>query len=167
VRNENREVAMKRITRWFVLGPVLALGCNTPPAPAPASAELSEADLAAIRHRFDEVARHVSAEENAAWANDFTEDAIFMYMNTPALHGRAAIQQWGETGVKVTSLTFSDIQIHGSGDLAWATSAYSLRAEGLPNPDTGKQLVVLERQPDGSWLTRSASVSSDLPPPGN
>jgi ketosteroid isomerase-like protein len=109
----------------------------------------------------------VSAEDNAAWANDFTEDGIFMIGNTPAVRGRAAIQKWGETRPNVTSLTFSDIQIDGRGDLAWATSAYSSTVEGMPEPDTGKQLVVLQRQADGSWRTVAASVSSDLPPSGN
>ncbi len=150
---------MKQVIRWAGLGLALTLGC------APTATELSEEDLAAIRLRFDEVARHVSAEDNAAWANDFTEDAVFMIANTPAVRGRAAIQEWGETGLNVTSLTFSDIQIHGSGDLAWATSAYSMTVEGVPEPDTGKQLVLFQRQADGSWLTLAASVSSDLPPP--
>ena len=158
---------MKRITRSVVLGLALALGCAAPSATPAPSAELSEADLAAIRQRFDEVARHVSAEDNAAWANDFTEDGIIMFANTSTLRGRAAIQQWGESGPKVRSLTFSDIQIQGSGELAWATSAYSLTWDGTPNPDIGKQLVVLKRQADGSWRTLAASVSSDLPPAGN
>ena len=81
---------MKQMTRLATVGIVFVLGC------APPARDLSEADLAAIRERFDEVARHVSAEDNAAWANDFTEDGIFMIGNTPALRGRAAIQKWGE-----------------------------------------------------------------------
>jgi len=149
---------MKRVNRFGMLGLALTLGC------ASSAAELSEPDVAAIRHRFDEVARHVSAEDNAAWANDFTQDGIFMFGNMPVVRGRAPIQKWGESGPKATSLTFSDIQIHGRGDLAWATSAYSLKLEGIPNEDRGKQLVVLQRQPDGTWLTAAGSVSSDLPP---
>ena len=84
-------------------------------------------------------------------------------------HGKHAGLGMGRPGAEdwVTSLTFSDIQIHGSGELAWATSAYSLTTEGVPEPDTGKQLVVLQRQADGSWLTLAVSVSSDLPPPEN
>ena len=152
---------MKQVTRLVMVGIVFALGCTTP------AHDLSEADLTAIRERLDEHARHGGAEDNAAWANDFTEDGIFMIGNTPALRGRAAIQKWGETGVKLTSLTFSDIQIHGSGDLAWATSAYSLTLEGVPEPDTGKELFVLQRQADGSWLAVAVSVNSDLPPSGD
>ncbi len=142
---------------------VFALGC-TPPPPA----ELTEDDLAAIQHRFDEVARHLSPEDNEAWANDFTEDAQFMFQNTPMIRGREAIREWGETGSPVAlSVSFSDIEIHGSGDWAWATSSYVATFEGAEGPDRGKQLVVFRRQPDGTWLTAAAHVSSDLPPPGN
>ena len=149
---------MKQVTRLVIVAIVFALGCTTPVR------DLSEADLAAIRERLDDLARHAGAEDNAAWANDFTEDGIFLIGNTPALRGRAAIQKWGETGMKLTSLTFSDIQIHGSGDLAWATCAYSLTLEGVTEPETGKELHVLQRQADGSWLMVAVSIILDLPP---
>ncbi len=152
---------MKQVTRLVIVAIVFALGCTTP------ARDLSEADLATIRERLDDFARHAGAEDNVAWANDFTEDGIFMIGNTPALRGRATIQKWGETGMKLTSLTFSDIQIHGSGDLAWATCAYSLKLEGVFEPKTGKELHVLQRQADGSWLLVAVSVSSDLPPSGD
>jgi ketosteroid isomerase-like protein len=151
---------MKQVNRLGILSLAWTLGC------APSGTDLSATDLAAIHQRFDEIARHVSAENNAAWANDFTQDGVFMFGNMPVVRGRAAIQKWGESGQKVTSLSFSDIQIHGRGDLAWATSAYSLKVEGVPDQDRGKQLVVLQRQPDGTWLTAAGSVSSDLPPSG-
>ncbi len=141
----------------------LALGCTPPP-----SAELTEDDLAAIRHRFDEVARHLSPEDNEAWTNDFTEDGQFMYPGWPTIRGREALYEFGENDSPVAlSASFSDIEIHGSGDWAWATSRTVLTFEGVEGPVPGKQLVVLERQPDGTWLFAAAAVSSDLPPPGN
>ena len=149
---------MKQVTRLVIVAIVFAVGCTTP------ERDLSEADLAAIRERLDDFARHAGAEENVEWANGFTEDGIFLIGNTPALQGRATIQKWGETGMKLTSLTFSDIQIHGSGALAWATCAYSLMLEGVTEPETGKELHVLQRQADGSWLFVAASISSDFPP---
>jgi len=149
---------MKHVILFGLVGLVSGGGCTA------AAPELSESDISAIRARFDAVAQHVSAEDNAAWARDFTEDAVFMFANTPALHGRAEIQAWGEADPVVTSLTFDNLQIHGGGDLAWATSNYSLTIQGVSEPDRGKQLVVIRRQPDGSWLTVAASVSTDLPP---
>ena len=145
----------------------LTLGCTPPP-----SAELTDADRDAIRQYLDEVARNLSPEDNEAWANGFTEDGLMMFQNTPVIRGRQAIRAWGEdtsaTGSPVAlSVSFSDIEIHGSGDWAWATSNVVATFEGVEGPVALKQLVVLERQPDGTWLTAAAHVSSDLPPPGN
>lgn len=152
---------MKQLTLLPILGLVLTLGC------APQAAELSDDDLAAIRQQFDDVVRHLSANDRAAWANDFTEDGLFMIGNSPMVRGRAAIQEWGESSPAIVSIAFSDIEIHGRGDLAWAVSSTTLTLEGVAGTDRGKQLVVLERQPDGSWLTVAANVSTDLPLPGN
>ncbi len=145
----------------------IALGC-APPAPT----ELTEDDRDAIRQYMDEVARNLSPEDNEAWANGFTEDGLMMFQNTPTIRGRQAIRAWGEdtsaTGSPVAlSVSFSDIEIHGSGDWAWATSNVVATFEGIDGPVALKQLVVLERQPDGTWLTAAAHVSSNLPPPGN
>jgi len=98
-----------------------------------------------------------------AWAKDFTPDAVFMFNHATAARGREEIQKFGEAGPRAESLSFSDIQIHGSSQLAWATSAYRFKVEGAPEADIGKQLVILERQADGTWLALAASVSSDLP----
>ena len=130
--------------------------------------ELSRIDIAAINERCSEVERHVSTRNYAAWANCFTPDAVFMFQHSPAVRGREAIEQWGRNGPKVNRLTFSNIEVHGCGaGLAWLTSAYQLVIEGAVAPDVGKQLVVLQRQDDGTWRTLAASVSSDLPPLGS
>jgi ketosteroid isomerase-like protein len=91
-----------------------------------------------------------------------------MFPNTPMIRGRNAIRAWGETDSPVVvSMSFSDIEIQGSGDWAWATSSYVAKFEGMDEPDRGKQLVVFQRRADGTWLTAAVHVSSDLPPPGN
>ncbi len=158
------------MTRTFLFAAAclaLTLGC-APRSPA----ELTEDDRAAIRDYFDEVARNLSPEDNEAWANGFTEDGLMMFQNTPVIRGRQAIRAWGEdtseTGSPVAlSVSFSDIEIHGSGDWAWATSNVVATFEGVEGPVALKQLVVLERQQNGTWLTAAAHVSSNLPPPGN
>ena len=158
------------MTRTFLpvaAGLALALGCSPPPP-----AELTDADRDAIQQYLDEVARNLSPEDNEAWANGFTEDALLMFQNTPVIRGRQAIRAWGEdtseTGSPVAlSVSFSDIEIHGSGDWAWVTTSSTATFEGVEGPVALKQLVVLERQSDGTWLTAAAHVSSDLPPSGN
>jgi uncharacterized protein (TIGR02246 family) len=138
-------------------GIVFVLGC------APQPQALSAADLAAIQSLLANVQRTVSAEDNVAWADTYTPDGVFMGSNMPALRGRAAIQQWGESGPRVTSLVFSNVQVGGSGDTAWASGAQTLTMEGSSAPEMGKWLAVMQRQTDGSWLTSVASVNSDLP----
>ena len=145
----------------------LAVGCTPSP-----SAELTEEDRAAIRGYFDELARTLTPEDNEAWANTFTEDGRFMVPNQPTIRGREALHAWGEatgesgSGV-VLSASFSDIEIHGSGDWAWVTASDVFTLEGVEGPVRGKGLTVLRRQPDGTWLTAAAHVSDELPPPGN
>jgi ketosteroid isomerase-like protein len=138
---------------------IVVVGC------VPQQQALSENDLAGIQTLLETVQRTVSAEDNAAWANTFTTDGRFLYANMPPLRGRPAIQQWGESGPRVTSLVFSDVEIEGAGDTAWATGVQTLMVDGSPAPDRGKWLMVMQRQADGSWLTAAASVSSDSPPP--
>jgi len=141
----------------------LAIGCTpTPPA------ELTDADRDAIRQYFDEVARNLSPEDNEAWANGFTTNAVFMFENTPPIRGRQSIRAWGEgpSGV-VLSASFSDTEIHGSGDWAWVTTSTTVTVEGIEEPVATKQLFVLERQSDGTWLAAAVHASSNTPRPGN
>ena len=158
------------MTRKFLITAAclaLTFGCTpTPPA------ELTDGDREAIRGYLDEVARSLSPEDNEAWANGFTEDVLFMFENTPTIRGRQALRAWGEdtseTGSPVAlSVSFSNIEIHGSGDLAWVTNSSTSRFQGVDEPVSLKQLLVLERQPDGTWLAAAAHVSSNGPPPGN
>jgi len=158
------------MTRKFLITAAclaLAIGCTpTPPA------ELTDADREAIRQYLDGVVRSLSPEDNEAWANGFTEDVPFMFENTPTIRGRQTLRAWGEdtseTGSPVAlSVSFSDIEIHGSGDLAWVTNNSTSTFQGLDEPISLKQLLVLERQLDGTWLTAASHVSSNGPPPGN
>ncbi len=121
---------------------------------------------------MDELARNLSPEDNEAWANGFTEDGLMMFQNTPTIRGREALFEWGEdtseTGSPVAlSVSFSDIEIHGSGDWAWVTTNSTATFEGVEGPVSLKQLAVLERQADGTWLAASVHVSYIAPPPGN
>ena len=131
-----------------------------------ASSELTEDDRAAIRQLYDELALTLTPEDNRAWANLYTEDAQFMVPNQPTLRGRESLYEWGagdNSGV-VLSISFSDIEIQGSGDLAWVTLNRVLTIEGVEGPIPGKGLAVLQRQADGTWLFAAASGSDDQPP---
>ncbi len=151
---------MKRMLHLVVvLVGLFAIGCAQPPQ------ALTEEEVAAVREVFDAVPRYINAGEYASFANEvFTERGMLMPPNEPTVSGRAAIQAWAEQNPG-TNLSFADIEIRGTGALAWGSSSYTVEFEGAPGPDTGKQLVVLVRQEDDRWWVVAVSFSSDLPIP--
>ena len=155
---------MTSMPRLSVAGIILTLGCTSP-----TPAEFADADRDAIREYFAELARVLTPEDNRAWANGFTEDAMLMVQDQPWIRGREALYAWGasEASGEVLSATFSDIEIHGSGDWAWVTLRQDLTFEGDEQPELGKVLAVFQRQPDGTWLAAAASVSRDQLSPGS
>jgi ketosteroid isomerase-like protein len=133
-------------------------------ATAQAPADLAEADRTAVKQVVDDVARTLLSANFAAWAGLFSEDAVIYSPNIPMLKGRAVIQKWGEAFPPITELTFSNVEVWGQGNLAYATSGYTFATKGSP-VDTGKQLWVFRRGPGARWEVVAASYNSDLPVP--
>jgi uncharacterized protein (TIGR02246 family) len=105
-------------------------------------------------------ARYIEAfnrGDATACADLYAEDAAFLLRGSLPVRGRRAIQalheRFIEAGVKMASLDILDIESHG--DLAYAIVAYATEEE------SGKALLVLKRQPDGSWKTQVESVTAN------
>src|SRR6185295_1629548 len=84
-------------------------------------------------------------------ANLYTPDALVLYPNQPAVVGRSAILVYfkaffAEFTQEDFELTSEEIEIVGP----WAF-------------DRGKYLVILRRQPDGSWKVARDMDNSDRP----
>ncbi len=135
----------------------------------PGAGPLSDEDIAAIRANGDAYAQSALSADWPAWAALFTDDAVNMAPNEPAIEGRPAIQAWGEAFPTMTEFTSTPVEIDGRTDLAYIRGTYSYTAtvEGAPEPvtDSGKYLVVLRKQADGSWLTTANIWNSDQPLP--
>jgi ketosteroid isomerase-like protein len=146
----------------------LALASTACQPPAQEAGPLSEEDVAAIRAETQEYVETTLARDWDRWVKFYTEDAVFMLPNQPALVGREAILQWAQTSA-LSELTLTPLEIDGRGDLAYIKGTYSLEMtiEGLPEPisDRGKYVVILRRQPDGSWPAVVDIINSDLPLP--
>ncbi len=142
----------------FVASALVVTGCQSPPA------ELSPDDMATIRGMFDTTGEAFSSGNLEPWVALWAEDAVFQPPNAPMVEGREAIAAWGEEFLDVEEITFSDVRIWGSGNLAWGISAYSLTLVDVA-PDTGKQLVVFQRSEAGGWEVVAGSFNSDLPIP--
>ena len=148
-----------------VLVLVVASTACQPPVQEEASGALSDADIAAIEATLE-------AHEQAGLAGDwesffalFTEDAVLMVSNRPAVEGLEAIKGWGPW-VRAIEWEMSIVEIDGRGDLAFArgTDSYLLDYEGAVKEE-GKFLYILRKQPDGSWRIATWLASSDLPLP--
>ena len=142
----------------FVASALAVMGCQSPPA------ELSPDDIATIRGMFDTTVEAFNSGNLEPWVAQWAEDAVLQPPNAPMVEGREAIAAWGEGFPDVEEITFPDVRVWGSGNLAWGTSAYSLTLAGVA-PDTGKQLVVFRRSEAGGWEVVAGSFSSDLPIP--
>ena len=136
--------------------PLLAT-CGTQPA------EFTAEDQATIRKMFDARVANIRAGDWTAWSLQHADSIIVQPPNAPALNGRAAILAWGKSFPPVDSLVLSNIRIWGEGNVAYATSAYTLKLRDLP-VDTGKELLVFRRPSGGTWEVVLFSLSSDSPP---
>lgn len=98
-------------------------------------------------------------------AKQFTEDAVMMPPNTPAVNGRAAIAAWeaaNESGYRI-ALRPDEISIIGDLAVIHGRSCVFIPLEdGAIGVDIGKFLEVRRRQSDGRWLVAQDVFNSDL-----
>ena len=145
---------------------VLLASCQ---APAAAPAGLSDEDVAAVGAMADTYVAQTLAGDFAGVAAHFTDNAIILPPNEPAVQGRAAIQAYLEAYPTITEFESTPVEVTGAGDMAVARGTYRLTAtvEGMADPitDTGKWMTLNQRQADGSWLATVQMWNSDLPVP--
>jgi len=138
------------------------------PAPPPVPATLSEADKAGIEETTRAFGKAFEAKDWAGVAATYTEDAILLPPNAPAVKGRAAIQEFLAAFPPASNFQISTIEVDGRGDLAYVYGTFSMTitAEGAePVEESGKYLEIRKKQADGSWLLHRDMFSSNAPPP--
>ena len=146
----------RRRTLTGLAAALIVLGaCQSPPAP------LTAADQSTLRAMFDSVVSEVNSSRWDAWAAHYAENGVLQRPNGPKVTGRPAILAWGKAFPPIESLSFSNVEVMGEGNLAYGTSSYALKLKDMPQ-DTGKQLVVFRRTA-GAWEVMAASFNSDLP----
>lgn len=125
----------------------------------------SKDDTTAVEQFLHSLLRVVRAGDWAADAAMWAEDGVAHPPNGPAVHGRLAIQKWHESFPPIEEIDYSEFQVVGDGNVAYATYRYNLKLTGMP-ADTGKTLAVVRRGATG-WQLVAASFNSDLPGPGS
>jgi len=142
-----------------LVGGLLALGgCQT------GRTQFTSEDASKLRGMFDSTVANIRARDWTTWSQQYTDDAVLQAPNAKTVKGRAAILAWGQAFPPVEEVRFPNVQVSGEGDMAYGTSDYVLKLQGMP-ADTGKQLVVFRRSSGGKWEIPAVSFSSDLPLP--
>jgi ketosteroid isomerase-like protein len=130
-------------------------------------APLSATDIAAIETTQLQFAAAFLRRDFDALAALYTDDAVVMPPNEPAVHGRTALKAWMAAFPVVTDFTLSTGRIEGRADLAYVRGTYTmtLRPEGGQTPVMvrGKYLEIRRRQSNGEWLLEADMFSSDQP----
>jgi len=148
---------------WVALLATVGVSACTPQG----SAQLSEADVAAV-HQVEQafVQRVLDGEWDAA-VEYFADDAVRMPFNAPLERGRATIRAHFDAVDSITQWTIHDSEVGGDGNVAYLRQAYTITAflAGMPGAATytGKSLAVLRRQPDGRWLFVMDIWNADAP----
>ena len=117
-----------------------------------------------VRKIFDTSEQYIRARNWKAWASQWSADGVMQPPNQAAVKGRANIEAWGVAFPQVESLSFTEVEVHVDGNLAYGTSRYRLTLKGGA-PQDGKQLAVFHHTSDGKWEIVACSFNSDTPPP--
>lgn len=137
------------------------------PGPGQPATMDTAADRQALEAMAEEWQQAANADDAAAVAALYTRDAMFV-SSTGSAEGPQAIQQMlGESFQQAGELEITPGEVSMSGDVAWGNGTFSqtVTAGGAEQTVEGDYLVVVLRQPDGTWkIARHFSVTS--PPEG-
>lgn len=131
---------------------------------------LTSQDRRQIKAFYDTWSGRLLKQDFEGMAELYTEDAVVMPPNRPAIRGKGQVLDFMRAFPRVTRAEFDVDEIDGYGDIAYVTGRYSmtLEPEGAPDSveDRGKYIEVRRKQPDGSWLMSRDIFNSDLDPAG-
>ena len=157
---------MTRQFRLFLVTLTLLLvpGCRSNDNSRPG---LSPEDRAALQAIADQDSLIIGKHNWDALAAQFEENGVRMPPNQPAVQGRAAIRSWLDQFPPITAFDFHLVDLEGQGGLAFMRGAWriTMKPPGATPAvsDSGKILVVLRKQADGSWRRVADAWNSDLP----
>ena len=109
-------------------------------------APLSATDIAAIETTQLQFAAAFLRRDFDALAALYTDDAVVMPPNEPAVHGRTALKAWMAAFPVVTDFTLSTGRIEGRADLAYVRGTYTMTLR----PEGGQTPVMVPREIPGN-----------------
>ena len=128
---------------------------------------IDASDLTRVARELDaEFVKNANHHDAAALTRGFyAEDAVLLPPNGPIARGAAAIEAFWQAFLSqgVADATIETNEVTASGDLAYGIGTYRYAVPSTGFQDTGKFLIVLKRQTDGTWKTIADQFNSDLP----
>ena len=130
---------------------LLLAGCGHPPPAAGDRADWADrADRQAIETAIRRYVAATNDGDAATLASLYADDAMLLPPDHEPVLGRAAIgafwQQGTDEGLEVTNL-----HVEVDGNLGYLVGRYHLPATDEEPADSGKYVMCLKRQRDGSW----------------
>jgi uncharacterized protein (TIGR02246 family) len=169
---------MVKLPRFLPLIAVFGLvaACQTEPAEQTgATEEAAATDAATVRAEIEAISNRFEqaflAGDAATIGTFYAEDAVALPPGAPRAEGSAAIESlFGSWFQQVPApegftLTTDDVQLAGSGDLAYEVGTYTSRGtspEGEAYDETGKYLVVWKNV-GGEWKIVADMWNGDAP----
>jgi uncharacterized protein (TIGR02246 family) len=129
----------------------------------------TESDKDAIRALLAEASAAHRAGDPERWTAVFTEDAVIMSPDRPAITGRQAVAQLGrEQFARFKSTAeIKPVEIEVCGDWAFArtavTGAFTPKDGSAPMKLDYKEIAIYRRQPDGTWKVARLIGNSNRP----
>ena len=153
--------AKMTVPRGFIL--VLAAsaeltGCSGAPSKAPATDRKA---VEATVNRYVDATNHGDAEALAAL---YADDAVLLPPDHQPIRGRDAIGQFWRQGTD-EGLEVTTLRLDVDGGIGYIVGQYTLPETDEEPADSGKTVMCLRRQRDGSWKVTAdiwnSSVSAD------
>lgn len=135
----------------------LVAGCQKAP-------KFTPDDETTLKASFDAATKSMKAGQWDTWAATMAEDGVFQPEYGKPMTGRAAVAAWGKALPPLEVMSFTSIKVAGDGLLAYGTSDYVIKMQGMP-ADTGKQLVVFKKDDAGKWWLQAVSFNTNIPQP--
>lgn len=135
------------------------------------ASDISDKELAQHIHKQNEKFVAAFNRGDAEAANFiYTEDAVFMPPNAPAIRGREALLAANVADFKgpKRTLSITSVQISKHGDIAYEIGSWAIKIEpeGAETiHDNGDFLVIWKRQKSGDWLIHVDIINSNNPLP--
>lgn len=143
-------------------------GMSNMSAAAPVDTKAAEDEIRKVDQAYFDA---VKAKDANAIAAVYTDDAVSMAPNAPALVGHEGIVKYYQDFLKLPQLAMTGgpetIKISDDGTMAYDSGKYSVSwvdAKGKTMKDEGKYLEVL-RKVDGKWKVVTDANNSNMAPP--